>query len=750
MNNTRLSIQKTLLPITLVAISSMLVTAPVAQAQDAQLEQEQDVQLEEVIVIARKVVESGQDVPIAISAFSGGVIDDMVMRDIREIEGLIPNLVIDTVSVAPAGSSIYIRGVGTQEVERTFDPAVGVVIDGVALSYVSGSLVNTFDIAGVEVLRGPQGTLFGRNTTGGVINVTHTRPSGKMGLKYELTGGSNSRIDLKAVLNFPIIAGVLAGKLGYASMQKGGQQTNIFNDQRVGDFDNQEITGTLLWTPTDMFEALFIYTNYKDENDGIPLQNIAQPGVLTCTLGHCLGQLDIDKVNQDSLNPIDFKMDAYNLTMNWEFKMGTLTSVTGYRDTNESVPTDFDATPVDVFRTLRIQQSEQTSTELRFASSEALSKRWDFVLGVYYLNDEYQLEQFTSITAFLSPAKPTESGAPGAVFLNPHVDHGRQAWSIFNETHIALHERLNLTLGGRYTREKKDITADNFLALGLPEGYFRNGAVTADDSWSEFTPKAGLDYRLHDDVLLYLSYAEGFRSGGYNGRNYKPEDIGPYNPEFVKQAELGMKSDLFNRRLRINLAAFTTDYDDKQEEVILPDGLGSTITVVRNAATVGIWGLEGELSWAATAGLVINTNFGYLKAEYDNYIADLNGDGTATDNSALELRRVPSLTGGINGNYTRQIGLGALNAFASYRYTGKYQTHVSNNPLGLLDSRGVIDVSISYEWAWGANRTAKITAFGRDLTDEQRSNSAVIIPGFFSFAGVSGGVQYGLQVSGSF
>ena len=154
-------------------------------ATPAAIAQDNAVMLEEIIVTARKVQESMQDVPVAVTAFTGSAVDDLIMRDVRELEGFIPNFVIDAVSVAPAGASLYVRGVGTQEVERSFDPAVGFVVDGVSLSFVNGSMANTFDFASIEVLRGPQGTLFGRNTTGGVINVRHTRPTGELGLRYE-------------------------------------------------------------------------------------------------------------------------------------------------------------------------------------------------------------------------------------------------------------------------------------------------------------------------------------------------------------------------------------------------------------------------------------------------------------------------------------------------------------------------------------------------------------------------------------
>lgn len=723
--------------------------------------------LEEVVVTARKVDESLQDVPVAVSAFTGKVIDDLVMRDIRETEGLVPNLVIDAVSVSPAGASIYIRGVGTQEVERSFDPAVGVVVDGVPLSFVNGSMANTFDFEAFEVLRGPQGTLFGRNTTGGVINITRTKPTGELGLKYELTAGDDDRLDIKAVGNFPIIEGVLAGKLGYASQSDGGQRSNALTGERVGDADNQEINATLLWTPSDDFDLLFTYVNYEDQNDGIGLQNIASfnptnpvnPAPdLPCLLMACGDDVtDIEVFTQDYFRPIDFEWESYTLNMNWDVGPGTVTAIVGYQETDEVVRTDFDATSLNFFHADRYQQSEQTTFELRFASNSDLSDRWNFVAGVFWLSDEYDLEQRTSIAAFGGPG--------GAIFQNPFAHHERDAWAVFTEVNIALTDRANLTLGGRLTEEEKQLDSRTSFGGAAFAGFLPDGgdplyvfgtpifvpisSAAGKEDWREFTPKIGLDYRINDGILAYINYSEGFRSGGFNGRNTDPANIGPFDPEFVENFEIGMKADLTDQ-IRLNLAAFWTDYDDKQEEVIEADGFGGSNTVVRNASTVDISGLEAEFTWVTSQYFTLNATLGYLDAEYDEYIADLNGDGVATDNSALNLRRVPELTGGINGIFSAEMGQGTFTGFLGYRYTDDYWVEVSNDPRGILPSRGVVDLNLSYEFEWNEGRTVKLTAFGRDLTDEVDFSSAVTIPATIAFAGVAGGRQIGFQISGTF
>jgi iron complex outermembrane receptor protein len=717
-----------------------------------------------------------QTVPVAVSAFSGEQIDRLVMRDIREMEGYIPNLVIDPVSVAPAGASLYIRGVGTQEVERSFDPAVGVVIDGVPLSFVNGSMANTFDFAQFEVLRGPQGTLFGRNTTGGVINITRTRPTGELGLRYEVTAGDDDRVDFKGIANFPIIKDKLAGKLGYAQQKDGGNRSNRISGDDVGHRDNKEYNATLLWTPTDTFEALVTYVRFEDDNDGVGLNNISSLNLdnpvnpepdLPCVLpevvfGDICGDnvTDIEVFSQDWYRPIEFEWDSFSLNLNWDVGIGTITSITGYQETDERVPTDFDATSLNFFHTDRYQDSEQTSTELRFNSSDQLSENWDFVAGFFWVEDEYNLDQKTSIAAFGGP------GPGGALFQNPLAAHEREAWAVFGEAHFNFGENWTLTLGGRYTEEEKDYKGSMAMGGGdfagyLPEGqddFFIYGtpiwipidAAAGDKKWDEFSPKAGIDYRFNDDVMVYFTYAEGFRSGGFNGRNQNAFNIGPFDPEYVDNYEVGMKGDFLDNTLRLNLAAFYVDYQDKQEEVIQPDGFGGSNTVVSNAATVESSGVEGELTWVASDYFTINANFGWLDASYDEYVADLNGDGIQTDNSHLELRRVPEWTGGINGVFNMQMGPGNLSAFAGVRYTDEYWVETSNDPRGLLDDRTVIDASISYEWEWDADRSVRITVFGRDLTDEVAYSSAVTIPATIAFGGVSGGEEYGVQISGNF
>ena len=710
--------------------------------------------LEEVIVTARKVLESMQDVPVSVTAFSGQTIDNLNIRDFQDFEGLTPNVVVDSLGgVVPGGGSFYIRGVGTQEVEKSFDPAVGVVLDGVPLSYINGTFVNPYDFSSLEILRGPQGTLFGRNTTGGVFNVTRSTPTGELGMRYQVTFGEGDRLDATAIINFPIIEDKLAGKITATSLNDGGWTDNKFSGKTQGDADVTDFTGTLFWTPTDNVQALLIYENYDDQSDQPGLQNIAEngannsvnppPGELTCfLLGYCGYPGDPEDTNQDFPGKIDYTFDAWTLNVDWEINMGTITSITGYRDGDDFTQLDFDGVPIGVLHVQRDQTSETKSQEFRFASSDEFSEAWDFVAGFYYMEDEYIMRQDTEVLGVFGPP-------PASTLVANIGDQERDTWSMFGEAHIRFAEDWTLTLGGRYTQESKDYLGTGLIPL--PDGSdVQFSQASGDEDWDEFTPKVGVDWSYSDDLLFYATYAEGFRSGGFNGRNTSDADIGPYDPEYVDQYEVGMKGDFVDNTLRVNVAVFYSDYQDKQEEVILPDPIQGSITIVKNASDVELAGLESEITWVANENLTFTANIGYLDASYDDYVADLNGDGNETDNSDLELRRTPDWTGGITGTYQRRLGPGMISFYAAYRYTDEYWVEAANDPRGLLDAQDIVDVSVSYDWEWTDDRTVRISAFGRDITNDPEVTSAVIIPGLLAFGGVSRGSNWGLRISGNF
>jgi len=753
-------------------------------------------QLDEIVVTARKREEAIQNVPVAVTAFDTRFFDDYNTRDLNDLEGFIPNVVIDTVSATPGGASFYIRGIGTQEVEKSFDPAVGLIIDGVYLANSTGTLINTFDFEQVEVLRGPQGTLFGKNTTGGVINVRRSRPTGEFGLKYEMTFGSFGRHDFKAIVNAPVVEDVLSAKVSYSNLNDNGHLENLaVGGNRQGGKEFQSINVGLLFEPTDNLNIYAQFDHIADRGDAGPLQDISQTPAqaaanpvnaapeLTCLLqlapppagtgrGAC-GPFgsgnDLTNIAQDFINVSDLNLNAYTVEANLELGDFTLTNIFGYRNSDDLVTQDFDALPIPVFSTIRSQQFNQLSNELRIAGE--LADGLNVVAGAYYFKDYYQLTQRTLF--FLPLVSPVPAGTEGG----NAAEQDRKSYAVFAQADWNFWEDFTLTLGGRYTWEEKKFVS--FPRIPTPgTTYLLGAAARGEEDWAEFTPKAGIDWQATDDLLTYYTFSRGFRSGGFNGRNTVPELIGPYEPEFVNQHEIGIKSDWFDRTVRFNAAAFYTKYDDKQEEIIqpAPPGAGGTgsATVVENASTATLWGLEAEFLWTPpqVEGATFGANVGYLNAEYDSFCADLNGPliaptaaqttcGTVTpiaaggalrpvDNSDLVLRRTPEWQFGIFGQYEKEIGPGEFDMTVAYRWTDGYVVEASNDPRGFLDSNGLLDAQAGYTYGWAGDNRAKLTVFARNITNEKEPNSAVTIPGLIAFAGITPGRTWGIELSGEF
>ena len=294
----------------------------------------------------------------------------------------------------------------------------------------------------------------------------------------------------------------------------------------------------------------------------------------------------------------------------------------------------------------------------------------------------------------------------------------------------AFNDAWTLTVGGRYTREEKDFIGGNggvfydpskgdpIPPLLDPKSY--------SDEWKEFTPSASLRWQINDDMMAWASYAEGFKSGGFFGRQANFDCCDPtFEPEFVKNYELGLKTTLAGGKLTFNPTVFFSDYEDKQESILIPIDLSNVATVVRNAATQKIFGIEMEMSYQITENWFLRANYGYIDAEYDKYLADINGDQIVTDNSDLIPRQVPENTFGISTTYTAYVGPGALQGSLSFRYRDEVELEPSNDPIGHMDAIESLDGQISY--LWGDNRY-RLTVYGKNLTDEQELAQGTIHP----------------------
>ena len=781
------------LPLALSVAAALLLFNDVAMAQG----QSRDVssRLDEVVVTAQKREESKQDIAVAVSALDARAIEKTFARDLQDIESMSPNLIIDPI-FAVNTAAISIRGMQLNDGEKSFDPAVAVYLDGVYLATTTGALLHMWDAESIEVLRGPQGTLFGRNTIGGLVQLRRARPTGELGGKFAVTAGSDDLLDVKAAINFPsMFDDTLATKLSVIKKDGGGYHRNVVTgSDSDGDADFLSITASASWTPNDAVSLDFVYERIDDDTPSMPITSLAVPGDLFCGpiptgCGEGPDNVSYHRETRVALEQNAF-LDTDAVTLNGRLDLNdahSLEAVFGWRNSDEFARTKWDSVTPDLFWTRRPQDLEQTSLELRWhAEFESVRS----VLGAYVWNSDYSLRQDVISPAFFGNAD----------FLqHPAFDQETETQALFGQIDWDISDTLTLTVGGRYLEETKNACgAQSFSFLGTvvadpPATAFGDASlglcadasftrltsfvdpatgstvdVQGETTWSRFTPKLGLTYRF-DNGILFATYSEGFRSGGYNGRGTTPDTFGPYDPEEVQSIEFGFKTDWLDNRLRFNATAFFTDYKDKQEDVVFPAPGGTTVTLVQNAATATINGLELELNAIPTDGLTLGANVGFLDAGFDEWtVPGLNG--LPVDKSGFELRRAPEFTLGLNALYERELANGHFLVFTgNYSWRDDYYVNANTitthneligRPVGLNEAYGLLDASINYETDW-----IRVSLFGKNLTDEDfflhvldvgtnfnggPNGQPLPVSGLWTYGTINNGTTWGLEVQFDF
>ena len=715
-----------------------IVTSPVLHAEG--------LVLEEITVTARKREESLQDVPISVTSVTAEL-QTASLRSIRDMADYTPNLYIEKNQGTPGGVNISLRGVEYSETDKSFDPSVGVIMDGMFLGTAAGSMLDNFDPMRIEILRGPQGTLFGKNTTGGVVNIVRGDVTGELGGNVSVTVGSDGRRDVKAVVNLD--AGENLGiKLFGNQIKSDGYFYNTTINRKVYGDDKQTFGAAIRWEPSENFNVQLHYEDNQDDTDSGAYANANDSTSLTCIiLGGCEATdtgSSKDLVSTDYNNVSESSAKNTILTANWDLGSVLLTSITTNRDLEQDYMIQFDGSPAKMLRFQYMNTWEQRSQELRLTSQNSDTFRW--VAGLYYWEVDY--EQRWRVFDLFSVVAPFPVGTYG---YNGQ-DQESTSKAVFFSGDYDLSDQWALTIGGRYTQEDKDFDGASsvYITPGNPDPTSAETAALMTNyigDFSEFTPKIGLTYTPSDDLMLYASYTEGFKSGGFFGRQAN-FDIDPsYQPEFVKTLEFGVKSTLMDGRMNFNATAFTSDYEDKQEAILIPVNLTNVATVVRNAANLDIMGLELEMQFQATEKLRLRAAYGYLDAEYTGYIADLVGDGIVTDNDYLTPRNTPKNTLSIGATHTTQMGEGELQSSFSYRYRSEMEGDPSNDVRGYQDSITNLNVDITY--GWGEGQKYRVAVYGKNLTDEREAIWRTIHP-LLSFRQWNEGATYGVQFDYNF
>ena len=727
--------------------------------------------IEEIIVTARKIEESAQDVPVAITAITEELRKSNI-RNLSDLQGFAPNVIIGNFGSRSGGANLNIRGISPpRSDDNSFDAPIAVMIDGVHLGTAAGQILENFDLERVEVLRGPQGTLFGKNTVGGVISVVRSRPTGEFGARLKATIGEDGQQELRAVVNFPISEGKVAGKVFATMIEDDGWLPNITLGKKVPEKDYQNFGLTLLFTPNDKFEATVTVEQFDDQSDlaafhysynfatGVdtaptdPRQVNTALATTSCAIyGACRNSLAIPSyAENDTNNDAALETDAITINASYQINENSqIVYVGSTRDTSEYRIYDYDGSSAPFITIERWNDYEQTSHELRF---ERQTDRSTLVAGYYFWNSEFTQDWVTGgefwRTLFGGVAQTPslwaacqgtngldgafapiacdlgiEGGipAPGIVTQILYETQETESEAFFLNYEYDISDKLALNAGIRWTEEWKAFKAGQSYLSNLERSRERNFPGYADlyQKWDEVSPRVGLTYRIDQDKMVYLSYSEGFKSGGFFGVNQNIRDFerDQYDPEFASNIELGFKSTLMENRLRLNLTAFRNEFEDKQESFVALDPDTKTVqSVFNNAAEVLYEGFEVEALFAATRNLQLFLNYGSLDASYEEFFTDINqfdGLGEIEDASFLEPRNAPEYTLGVGFQYNAQVGNGEIELYFKYSETGETQTSLLNLASGAFDGTEDVSANIGYyQDNWN------IVLFGRNLTDDQ-------------------------------
>ena len=729
------------------------VTAPVATAQEESggSGAQHSRQLDEIVVTARKREENLQDVGLSVSALNQTEISRTFARDIRDLAFLSPNLILDDTSQGPGGNAaIYIRGVGVADVEKNFDPAVGVSIDGLFVGTNSGGILRSIDLASVEVLRGPQGTLYGRNTIGGTINVERTRPTGELGGKIRAGFGDYDTLYFDGIVNFGLTDN-LAVKLSAAKHEQGeGYFTNTNDGDDNGRVDYQSFGVNVLFSATEALEFEYTFQDEATDQDTPPLLNVGQSDTLFCTaFGYCAPDLQTPTsgnrfwvntmgflpstasptLDAIAVSPISeltpvrllstFDTETHIFDVRWDINESLdLDYIFGSFETQETIVSNWTAEPLMLFGTDRPAEYEQKSHELRLTYDAGGPLK--FVAGAYLWDSEYDIRLRSWITFAI----------PGVVLDIPQTTHQEtDSAAVFFEGDYANNDAWSLTLGGRWTEDEK---------LSDQSGDIN---TLASEKWSEFTPKVGVRYKMTDDAMFFGLYSKGYRSGGFNGRVDSIDSaVIPYDPEFLDNYELGFKSEWPDQRLRLNGTIFYMDYSDKQEELGLPsDGPTGQRISVFNAASATMQGVELELQALLSDRLTVSANIGYLDAGYDEF--SFLGPSGIVDLSDSEFRRAPDFTGSLDATYQWQVGGGDAWVRGAYHYIGGHFVEQTNRAELENGASHILDLSVNY-----AIRGVQVSLFGRNLTDEDGYAHGLNVSGLWAYASPRAPRTWGLEV----
>lgn len=660
--------------------------------------------LEEIIVTAQKREESLDRAPVAISAYSGDALAARQVTNLADLSLIAPSV---TVGETFGLNRLYIRGIGLNSVALGADSSSAFNVDGISIARPSAQLMSFFDVERVEVLRGPQGTLYGRNATGGSINLITGQPSPDFAGSLAASYGNYNQFEVSGYVTGALAeAGTVSARLAFKISERDGFGKNLFTGRDINDESRQAVRASIGVEPNDRFNAVVsIEYAREDDQNYTPIQIGIVPGF---TLTGVLFGGQTTSRTRDIVSDLDNrnKRTSLALTANVGYEVTDavrLESVTGYRHFKRLNVMDHDFTNIPIGRIDYQEDVKQFSQELRAAYT---SDQLQGIVGLFYFDESnYSLVDVPQFGTLLGP------GVTASVIRDGASD--TQAYAAFTQWTYSVTDRLRATAGLRYSHEKKDNVGE-FTVLFPPAI-----VINEEESWSSWTPKFGIDFDLSESTLLFGSVTKGFKSGAYI-----IGDPGPVvDPETVWAYEIGIKSTVLDNRMRLALSGFYNDYTDLQVTKIV----GIT-PVVLNAAGATIKGVEFSAEAALTPSLRLNADISYLDAKYTEF-QSVNPVSLINEN--LKGNRIQgspkwSLTGG--ASYTYGLNIGNLVWRADVSWKSKIYFTEFNEDITAQRSVARVNMSFAFE---SETKGLSATLYVKNLFDELIATTKTIqVPEF--------------------
>lgn len=771
--------------------SAMAQGAGPQEQADAEDRTVADSGLTEITVTARRREESLQETPVAVTALDGQRLEALGVQDVQEIARFAPNVVMDNFGGFTNSAVVFIRGVGGgAQNPADVQGGVGIYMDGVYMPRAAGGFLSTIDVERVEVLRGPQGTLFGKNTTGGAVNYISKKPGPQNESTWTLRAGNYDRIDVRGTINTPLIEDKLFARFTGLYEYRDGFMRELNTGDGYGNRNRISARAAFRYLPTDQLTLDFAGTlSDQDErpqgavciwNAPSTVQTRAEQATGLSFRDLCLGDRKGRTFTSDLQGEFPIRVSDLNAQATWESPgpvMGLdslqLKLLTAWRQQTLGQLEDFDYSAVPIFQVARLGRSkqEQRTVELQI-NATALNERLSAVTGLYWADDDSEPGQNHCrdelATINLEAGESVDCISPGGfgVLLVPPnplpatLGQGFariETYSVYANATYDFNDYVSLTLGGRQTWEERSFSnlsfAVTYAGSGVPVAHLNSSTITnmngGRKSWNEFTPAANLSFRLPsagilDSGRLYLSYAKGFQSGGFNV-DFRESDLGEafyYEPETVDSYEIGLKTTLFGGRATANLAVFMSDFKDRQVRTIVENTgqFGNisdvNLTLVTNAATMSSDGVELEIAAAPVDGMLVNFTLGYIDARYDRFITfdpNLGQEVDASDMRVANMTPEWSITASAEYEFALPNG-----STLTPRVIGYYRSGYEWLPNARFsDPKSPIYQPAYDKWdarlTWrSASGKVEVSAFGQNLfnKDTLRSGTAISARGW--------------------